>query len=97
MKRLLIILATVTLSGCIEDQKRQVAKCELELLKTNKPDQLGFVRTCMQAAGYKFHLANTKCHVPQPLAQIERDPYCYWPDNQLGQWLYENIEEKFSN
>ena len=97
MNRLWIVLLAILLCGCVEDHKRQIAKCDYELLKTGKPNQPGFIKACMEAGGYKLHFMNAKCHVPQPLDQMERDPYCYWPDNQLGQWLYENIEEKFSN
>lgn len=80
------------LAGCFRDQEQQVAACEIEALKTYRGETLesstrvgSFMRLCMAAHGYVWNMQDKRCIVDFPL---ERDPYCYVPDNPIGRWVY---------
>ena len=80
------------LCGCIADQKKQAAACEInakhaypdKTLRGTSPstDMAGFIQTCMRAAGYDF-----ACK-PDDMS-LSGDWFCHRPRSKLGRWAYE--------
>lgn len=88
MRWLLFALVAVALSGCFEDQKQQLAKCELGAkheYPTETPywDWKRYIELCMRAAGYDLVVADKRCKT----FPLELDPYCYVPSRPLARWL----------
>ena len=105
MKRVIAVLLPLSLCGCISQQKRELATCELEAIKSfpgEKWDQqfrqANFILSCMQENGYELDLTNRKCRPPGPEVHVwlRRELHCYRPDNWFGKIGYE-IEAKFSD
>ncbi len=101
MRWLLVLVLGFPLAGCFADQKRQVAACEIEALKTYPGEQLetspkvgSFMQTCMAAHGYAWHIIDERCNVS---FTTERNPYCYIPDNPIGRWIYQLETSQNSN
>ena len=99
MRRILTALIVLALTGCFEEQKRQVAKCELDPTARYPGKTLGisndiggYIQLCMRAAGYDWNLMDKRC--PAGSFTIERVPYCYVPSGWLGHLGY-NIEMAF--
>jgi hypothetical protein len=87
-----ILLLAVLLCGCFDDQKQQVAACQLEAIHTYPTQQLyvggdveHYIRTCMTAHGYDFNLFDKRCEVTNTLSA---NPYCYIPASTIGRWIY---------
>jgi hypothetical protein len=80
------------LCGCIADQKKQVATCEIDAKRafpdktwrgvSASPDMANFIQACMGVAGYDF-----VCR-PEDMS-LSADYFCYRPRRKLGQWAYE--------
>jgi hypothetical protein len=92
MNRALIPLIALPLSGCFADQEQLVASCESEATQTYPRERLStsayigdYMQACMQAHGYYWSLADKRCQVT---STVERNPYCYAPDNWLNRLLY---------
>lgn len=96
MKRILVILLALPTAGCLPEQKRQLASCEIEAIKFVPTERArdDFIVTCMVAHGYEWRLANTKCKATS--LTIFRDLHCYRPDDFVGQVSYD-LEARFSN
>jgi hypothetical protein len=85
------------LCGCIADQKKQVATCEIDAKRTYPDKTLrgpspciemaDFIQACMRTAGYDFTCGPDD----MPLSGIY---HCYRPSSKLGRWTYE-IERWF--
>jgi hypothetical protein len=87
-----IVLIALPLSGCFVDQEQQVASCEFHARQTYPREQLAtgvhigdYMQTCMKAHGYDWNLTDKRCQVTRT---VERNPYCYMPDNSLDRLLY---------
>jgi hypothetical protein len=80
------------LSGCIADQKKQVAACEIDAKRTYPDKTLrgtspsvemaDFIQACMRTAGYDFTCGRDD----MPLSGIY---HCYRPSSKFGRWTYE--------
>jgi hypothetical protein len=84
---LLIVVGALLLTGCFDDQKQQLAKCEIEATR-QYPDQefvksVEHIRLCMRAAGYEWDLSDVRCD-----GILARNPYCYVPIRSVAKWLY---------
>ena len=49
--------------------------------------------SCMKAHGYDWNLTDKRCQVT---TTVERNPYCYTPNNSLDRLLYLIEEGEFS-
>ena len=77
---------SVLLSGCLSDQKRQAASCELEAENHNK--EVGnYMIVCMRAHGYVWSLNEKRCKVTI-FPPTEVNPYCYVPDNPIDEFVF---------
>jgi len=92
MNRAFIVLIALPLSGCFVDQEQQVASCEFHARQTYPREQLAtgvhigdYMQTCMKGHGYDWNLTDKRCQVTRT---VERNPYCYMPDNSLDRLLY---------
>jgi hypothetical protein len=101
---ILALAGTVVLTGCFEDQKRQLLSCQLDAEKVypfqpNAKNQFddkwsifqpraGFLLTCMQAHGYVRNEADDRCPVTLFGSSNLTESYCYRPDYWLGQASY---------
>jgi len=71
---------------------RAMANCEVQAVSAYPNDTTSlkadhFVVLCMKAAGFDWDLGDSRCkHFP-----LERDAYCYVPDNPVGRWLYRTV------
>jgi hypothetical protein len=84
----------ILLCGCIADQKKQVAACEIDAKRTypdktlhgTSPsiDMANFIQACMRMAGYDFTCG------PDDMSLSGSYP-CYRPSSKLGRWAYETV------
>jgi hypothetical protein len=85
-------MLALSLCGCIADQKKQVAGCEIDA-KRAYPDKSSrgaspsthmadVIQACMRVAGYDFVCG------PDDMS-LSRDYFCYRPSTKLGRWAYE--------
>ena len=91
MKQVAAILLLLPLTGCIADQKKQVAACEMTATQTYPGDTLTglspsarlahLIQTCMRSAGYDF-----KCYEAPGLSGSWP---CYEPSTRGGKWSYQ--------
>jgi hypothetical protein len=88
MSRAYIILIALFLSGCFAEQQQLVASCEFDALHTYPREQLAtgahigdYMQTCMKMHGYNWNLTDKRCQVT---TTVERNPYCYTPNNWLA-------------
>jgi hypothetical protein len=81
-----IVMLSVPLTGCMADQKRDLASCVSA--KTG-------VQACAESKGYYADFKNNHC---SPLVPEEamRDPYCYRPHAFLAN-IGTGIEKFFAN
>jgi len=101
MNRAFISLIALSVSGCFADQEQLVASCEFGAKQTYPREQLqtgvhvgDYIQACMKAHGYDWNLTDKRCHVTNT---VERNPYCYTPDDWLDQLLYHHEEPEPSN
>ena len=101
MKRAFILLIALSLSGCFADQERLVASCEFDARQTYPQEKLAtgahigdYMQTCMKAQGYDWNLTDKRCQVT---TTVERNPYCYTPNNWIDRLLNLVEEGEFSN
>jgi hypothetical protein len=83
MKRWAVLIAALPLSGCFDDQRTQVGKCQYEAQRILPTQQLesssqlgGLIIACMRASGYEYTMHQSKCTVG---LTTEINPYCYRP------------------
>lgn len=90
-----VILLPLALTTCVEEQRAQAAKCELEaarMFPTESMEQISpraghFISTCMAAAGYRSDPMQSKCN---PAGwRNDANPYCYFPSGRVARWIYE--------
>ena len=98
--RAFISLIALSLSGCFADQKQLVVSCEFDAMQTYPREQLAtgahigdYTVSCMKAHGYDWNLTDKRCQVT---TTVERNPYCYTPNNSLDRLLYLIEEGEFS-
>jgi len=91
MNRAFIILIALSLSGCFADQEQLVASCEFDALQNYPREHLAtgahigdYIQSCMKANGYDWNLTDKRCQVN---TTVERNPYCYTPNNWLDRLL----------
>jgi hypothetical protein len=101
MNRAFISLIALSLSGCFADQEQLVASCEFDAIQTYPREKLptgahigDYMQTCMKVHGYDWNLTDKRCHVTKT---VERNPYCYTPNNWLDRLLYLIEEPEPSN
>jgi hypothetical protein len=88
---LIILIGAIgaLLCGCLEDEKQQLAKCELGARVQYKgpppvldSDLADYMKLCMRAAGYEWDASNCAISV--------RDPKCYistrWVEQKTIEW-----------
>jgi hypothetical protein len=89
----LLVLLLLTLSGCFNDQKQQLAKCELEARQypPRSNEAITYINLCMQANGYEWDRIEKRCTVGRfddwSMDEL-RNPYCYEPTGWLARGLY---------
>ena len=98
--RAFISLIALSLSGCFADQKQLVVSCEFDAMQTYPREQLAtgahigdYTVSCMKAHGYDWNLTDKRCQVT---TTVERNPYCYTPNNSLDRLSYLIEEGEFS-
>ncbi len=96
----LVCLIALSLSVCA-DQEQLVASCEFDAIQTYPREKLptgahigDYKQTCMKVHGYDWNLTDKRCHVTKI---VERNPYCYTPNNWLDRLLYLIEEPEPSN
>jgi hypothetical protein len=92
MKWSCTFILALLLCGCITDQKKQVAACEInakhafpeKTFRGTSPstDMADFIQACMRVAGYEFACG------PDDIS-LSGDYFCYRPSSRLGRWAYE--------
>jgi len=95
---LLALGALLALSGCYSDQKKQLASCETEAIRTGSGQPLRSIRACMDQAGYNFvGFANpdgetVECDLPSVIqgkpSDIGTDGQCFEPKGRIALQLY---------
>ncbi len=85
-QQFIIALITLTLCGCLHDQRRQIFACKYQFLHT-KPEHESLVTTaarnsiaiCMETNGYIENRPDSNCEPKTALS-----PHCYAPRDQLA-------------
>jgi hypothetical protein len=93
-RRLLPFLVCISVSGCFDDQKMQLTRCDFEARTAgfysspagNEPGKT--VNLCMMAAGYEFFYDETNKNRCTVEIMTYENPYCYKPIGWIGQQLY---------
>jgi hypothetical protein len=91
IKKLLVGVGVLfLLSGCIAEQKRSLAECELQASK-----EQGFpvgnvlldesINLCMRAQGYEFDKRNRGCQITMTTGY---GAHCWVPNTKVGRILY---------
>lgn len=87
-----LLLLTLSLTACLADQKRQIARCGVDsarIYPTFDPartyDRGRYIKQCMGAAGYEFSWVDRACRPTQSYGEDE-NPFCYRPLGVIGQW-----------
>jgi hypothetical protein len=81
MRKALLLMPIVLLTGCIDDQKRQTSLCETEASRGDASETASLVIACMDKAGYKWDWKHGVCPVGD---NSEANPYCYRPKSWAG-------------
>jgi len=81
MRKALLLMPIVLLTGCIDDQKRQTSLCETEASRGYASETASLVIACMDKAGYKWDWKHGVCPVGD---SSEANPYCYRPKSWAG-------------
>jgi hypothetical protein len=96
------LLLLIALTGCFDDQKQRLAKCQLEAVQypPRSVQAVDHIRLCMQLNGYDWEtpaaVKSGKCvGPPRDLSDLShytkdelRNPYCYEPSGWLARLLY---------
>jgi hypothetical protein len=97
------VALTVGLAGCFDDQKQKLLACQLDAertypitasdtrngFNTTWDGRRGaFLRTCMEAGGYEWSVADDRCTVSLLSSSDATIPYCYRPRDWLGRAAY---------
>jgi outer membrane murein-binding lipoprotein Lpp len=99
--RLAIVLVSVVLGGCIAEQKKQAAQCELEAVRAFRTQlqeenrdrrEPAYIRACMAASGYDWAPMRNgniskKCG-DQTIARMDANPFCYEPAFWIAKELH---------
>jgi len=90
VRRAVIALLALPLTGCFADQKQHTAACEIEALHTYPADHYNqidnYIIKCMAAYGYDKAFFQSKCpNTPM----LVREPTCYAPMGRLGRLIYQ--------
>jgi hypothetical protein len=99
MRRKAVLLVALALAGCLPDQSKDVAACEVEagrffqLNKAADPNTTvsQYIIECMAAKGYEFTVAPADCNSQQPLPT---QAACYTPQNWLA-GFYDQVHRRF--
>ena len=87
MKYLAVPLLMLPLAACFNDQKQQLAQCELDAQQQHiyHDDEPRYTSTCMMAHGYEDNFTNKKCeHVSELDHFLDDFPaYKQWPRDRL--------------
>jgi hypothetical protein len=88
-----LLIASVALSGCFDDQRKELARCDLEAKRAglyslsspaNEPGHT--IGLCMTAAGYEYSYADrARCTIKTPFYE---NPYCYRPIGRIQLMIY---------
>ena len=81
MRKALLLMPIVLLTGCIDDQKRQTSLCETEASRGYASETASLVIACMDKAGYRWDWKHGVCAVGD---NSEANPYCYRPKSWAG-------------
>jgi hypothetical protein len=85
-------------AGCLEDNRRQLAQCELDASRAHPGKSLNLmsdnydhavgddVQLCMRAAGYVWDMRPDKCEVTDD--RVKANPYCYRPSGTIDFWFF---------
>jgi hypothetical protein len=95
MRRAIILLAALTLSGCLPDRTAAMAECQKEAsrfyqtYRATDPDSLGghFLVGCMATKGYDYSIVATACSNRHP---FPNQAGCYVSRTWLG-WFAEQL------
>jgi hypothetical protein len=92
MRWLLAVLVAIPVAGCFDDQKRQIAVCELDAIHTYPSERLDvggkiehLIITCMRAQGYAFDMTDKRCPVEFGMAT---NPYCFVPGGTISRYIF---------
>jgi hypothetical protein len=87
MKYLAFPLLMLPLAACFNDQKQQLAQCELDAQQQHiyHDDEPRYTSTCMMAHGYEDSFTNKKCgHASELDSFLDDFPfYKQWPRDRL--------------
>jgi len=81
----------LVLTGCVAEQKHQLARCEDEAQETFRqanletPEIAEHIRLCMHDAGYEPR-QRPECADP---AGQSTNPYCYQPAALFERWIFQ--------
>jgi hypothetical protein len=96
MRRELVLLAAITLGGCLPDQGKDVAACRIEAdhfyqgyqdVDVGNP-RSQYIIACMSAKGYDFDISPADCDSRHPLPI---QAACYTPNRWLA-WIVEKFD-----
>ena len=97
MRPLAALILASALAGCIEDQSKQAASCQVDgartfptkTLRGDSPsiDLADYIQACMRKEGYVFTCSY------QNLSAI---PSCYEPNGTLARWVF-SVESRMRN
>ncbi len=79
MRLIVLLIALATLTGCLEDRKAALARCEFEAARG------GQVWLCMRGAGYEVRTEQKVCLEPLQA----NSEYCYRPVGLFARWSLE--------
>src|SRR5271166_3141192 len=94
----IIFLLLFLMPGCLEDNRRQIALCELDADRAHPGKTLNLmsndfdaavgrdVQLCMRAAGYIWDMRPAKCEVKDD--RVTANPFCYHPSGVVDLWIF---------
>jgi hypothetical protein len=92
MKRFVALFLLLSLSGCFNDQKKQVAACQSDALHSYPTHRVlvggnigNYIRTCMTAHDYDWDISNKNCEFSNTTASNSN---CYAPSGWFARKIY---------
>jgi hypothetical protein len=94
-----ILFLSFLLTGCLEDNRRRIAQCELNADRAHPGKTLNLmspdfdpavgrdVQLCMRAAGYIWDVRPAKCEVKDD--RVTANPFCYRPSALVDFWIFQ--------
>jgi len=97
-----VLAGALALSGCIGEQKEQIAQCEQGAQsvaavqdagqtpvpgKVSRGAELNYITQCMKVAGYKY-APEMGIDDCHGGSTNEKNPYCYLPENQIKKVIF---------